>query len=101
MQIALDDFGVGSSNFELIYELEPEYIKLDKFFISTLESVQGKNLIRGMLHLTEKSSSTIIVEGVETDRQKELLLDLGVRFMQGFHFGLPLRLTEFKDVGTR
>lgn len=99
MQVALDDFGVGSNNFNLIYELEPEFIKLDKYFVTTIDSTYGKNLIRGLLEFTKKSNITMIVEGIETDKQKEILLDLGVRYMQGFHLGEPDNLSKYINEG--
>lgn len=93
MQLALDDFGNGFTNLILIEQLRPEYLKLDKIFSNGLLRTSSKKdvikVIRGIIRLCEESGVQLIVEGVETIDQREQLLDLGVRYMQGFYFGYP------------
>jgi EAL domain-containing protein (putative c-di-GMP-specific phosphodiesterase class I) len=95
MLIALDDFGKDYSNFKLVYELEPDFIKLDKVFLENLESTHSRNIIRGMVHFTNQTNIKLIAEGVETEMQREILLDLGIRYMQGYYLGRPERIDKY------
>jgi EAL domain-containing protein (putative c-di-GMP-specific phosphodiesterase class I) len=47
------------------------------------------NVIKHMVRLCQDNQTRLIVEGVETHRQQSRLMDLGVRYMQGFHLGYP------------
>jgi EAL domain-containing protein (putative c-di-GMP-specific phosphodiesterase class I) len=95
MKIALDDFGKDYSNFKLVSELEPDIIKLDKYFVENLESAHSKNIIKGMVDFTKQTKIDLIVEGIETEEQKEILLELGVRYMQGYFLGMPEPLETY------
>ncbi|PLS02227.1 EAL domain-containing protein [Neobacillus cucumis] len=95
LKIALDDFGKEYSNFKLVLDLEPDYIKLDKDFVKDLESTHSKNIIKGMLDFTRQTNISLIVEGVETEEQKEILLDIGVRYMQGYLLGKPKTIENY------
>ncbi|MGG0939170.1 EAL domain-containing protein [Brevibacillus centrosporus] len=88
MQIALDDFGVGWNNLNLVDILTPDYLKLDKSFIASKRT----DTIKTVLYLCESKGIKLIVEGVETAEQRDILLNLGVRYMQGYYFGYPAPL---------
>lgn len=89
MQLALDDFGVGFTNLSLIGKLRPDFIKLDREFARRIGSLDVNQVVKGIVRLCDESQVRLIVEGVETYDQKERLLDMGVRYMQGFYFGYP------------
>ncbi|UQD52290.1 hypothetical protein C0971_09915 [Bacillus methanolicus] len=92
--IAIDDFGKGSSSIKSIVELQPDFIKLDSFFMEDLRnSEQKKDLIRYLLHFCHKFNSKLIVEGVEDNVSLAILKSLGVQYAQGFLFGRPTLLS--------
>ncbi|KPV44410.1 EAL domain-containing protein [Alicyclobacillus ferrooxydans] len=94
MKVALDDFGVGADALKLVDILHPEYIKLDKYFVETMRQNGQSTSIRGMLRFCEEGAINLIVEGVESKQDYHQLLELGVRYMQGWYLGMPKPLSE-------
>lgn len=90
--LALDDFGRGFSNLELFTRWPIHYLKLDKSFARTLQGPRTAETVKGLARMCQDAGIGMIVEGVETEEQRERLLDLGVRYMQGFYFGVPFSL---------
>ena len=90
IQIAIDDFGVDFSNEERVRLLKPHYIKLDKSLLDNYIERNDPKLIEA-IEFSRSECSTVIVEGVETKEQADILTDLGVQFMQGYYWGKPLR----------
>jgi len=92
IRIAIDDFGVDFSNEERVHLLKPDFIKLDKFLLDNYIADGDVALIDG-ISLTKNEGATVIVEGVETKEQRDILTTLGVELMQGYYFGKPAVLT--------
>jgi EAL domain-containing protein (putative c-di-GMP-specific phosphodiesterase class I) len=94
---ALDDVGrTGSNSLGMVAALRPDYIKLDRCLIENLDQLTYMPaIIRQLVNLARHMGVTVIAEGVERSRTVERLLELGVRHMQGYLFGLPApRLAE-------
>lgn len=90
-QLALDDFGVGFSNFACLHAIDIDYIKVDKSFLQESRSREGEPSAMGsIVHLAREFGVTIVAEGVETERQLTRLKKYGVRVAQGFFFSRPL-----------
>lgn len=89
LQIALDDFGQGFSNMRMVAELPLAYIKLDKVFAGAIHRPKTAETVKWLVRMCQDAGIRFVVEGVETADQRERLLELGVRFMQGFFFGYP------------
>lgn len=91
-QIAIDDFGTGFSGFKLLYGSEPNFIKIDRFFISELESNNKKKLfVSKMVELANSLGVKIIAEGVETKEEFFTCKDLGCAYVQGFFVQKPTK----------
>lgn len=90
--IAIDDFGVDFSNEERVHLLNPDFIKLDKSLLDNYVMDGDIALIDG-ISLAKNEGATVIVEGVETKEQRDILTSLGVKFMQGYYFAKPAALT--------
>ncbi len=89
--IALDDLGEGHSSLRLWSELRPDYVKLDKHFITHLEA-EGKHKLQFVKIITELAQSVetqVIAEGVETLGCLELLQSINVQLGQGYYFAKP------------
>jgi diguanylate cyclase (GGDEF)-like protein len=99
-QIALDDFGTGYSSLTQLNALPLDYVKLDRSFISHIggadnaEDLRSDRMTRAVLSLARALELTPIVEGIETEVQRDRLRNLGARLMQGFLFARPLPLEE-------
>ena len=88
--IALDDFGAGHSNFDRIWSLQPEIVKLDRSFaISAVDDPSARRLLPQIVSLIHEAGSLVLLEGVETEAQALAALDSDIDFVQGFYFAMP------------
>jgi diguanylate cyclase (GGDEF)-like protein len=88
--IAIDDLGAGSSGLKTWSELKPDYVKIDRYFVSSIDTDATKlEFVRSIIDMGHAIGCRIIGEGVETDRECRELLDLGIDRLQGHLFGRP------------
>lgn len=88
--IAIDDFGAGHSNFERIWNLSPDIVKLDRALLNrATEERKARQILNGMVTLLHQSGCLVLLEGVETRDQAMIAIDAGVDFVQGFYFRRP------------
>lgn len=96
-QIALDDFGTGYSSLNYIKQLPLDLIKVDKTFIDDiLEDEYAQAFVKLIVALSKTIDTGIVVEGIETTEQFELLKSLGVNYIQGYLFGRPVPADQFE-----
>ncbi len=86
---ALDDVGTGANSLQMVCDLRPDYIKLDKSLIQGVERPMYAATVRKLVELAEQFGVKVIAEGVETAQTMENLWLLGVKLMQGYYFGRP------------
>lgn len=92
VQIALDDFGSGHSNFSLWQALGPEYVKLDRSIVHGVsQSSRQLAIIRALMQVAEEFSTDLVAEGIEDEADLALLRDLGIRCGQGYALARPAR----------
>ncbi|MET0517657.1 MAG: EAL domain-containing protein, partial [Burkholderiaceae bacterium] len=90
--IALDDFGDGRSSLRLWSEIQPDLVKIDKYFTHDLPAHAEKlQTFRALLQLAETFGAQLVAEGIETAEELRVLRDLGVAFGQGWLLGRPSR----------
>ncbi|MES2624910.1 MAG: bifunctional diguanylate cyclase/phosphodiesterase [Pseudomonadota bacterium] len=88
--VALDDLGDGYSGLRLWSELLPDFIKVDKHFISNIHNDRIKASFVASLHkMATASNCKIIAEGVEQGEELMMLQKIGISFAQGFWFARP------------
>ena len=94
--IAIDDFGTGYSSLARLTSLPIQVVKVDRVFISQLDSnVQShRTLLRTMITMLRDLGIVIMAEGVETPSQRDWLLQNGVAKAQGFLFARPVAISE-------
>lgn len=93
IQIALDDFGTGYSTFQHLIHLPSHILKIEKSFVDDLaENTYRKYLFKMMLDLAHTANRKVVVEGVETEEQKNLIAAYGADFTQGYYYSPPLSL---------
>ena len=93
--IALDDFGTGYSSLSYISKLPIDILKIDKSFINKLDNQTSFQITRLILELCNNTSILTTAEGVERDRQRNMLLKLKCDHIQGYLFSKPLSATDF------
>lgn len=88
--IALDDFGAGHSNFDRIWTLKPDIVKLDRSFLTRADNNRDiQNLFPGIVSLLHQAGSLVLMEGIETPAQALIAIESDVDFVQGFYFARP------------
>jgi EAL domain-containing protein (putative c-di-GMP-specific phosphodiesterase class I) len=90
IRLAVDDAGAGVANFGHIVELGPDFVKLDNGLIRRVNGNLGRQaLVVGMRHFARTAGCRLIAEGIETEAEARTLIQLGVRFGQGYWYGRP------------
>jgi len=88
--LAIDDFGDGRSSLRLWAQLNPQIVKLDKYFVHDLHRDSRKvEVIRAVLRLAEALGTPMVAEGIEDPGELAVLRDLGCHFAQGYLIGRP------------
>jgi len=88
--IAMDDFGSGSSNLNLMHQLRPDFIKLDMQLIRNVHQDYYKALItEKMLEIAAQLEIKTVAEGVETVEELEWVRERGATFVQGYLIAKP------------
>ena len=91
LHIALDDFGRGFSELKLLHDASPEIVKVDRFYVDGVANAPRKRLfLTTIVELAHVLGARVVAEGVETERQQDLLRDLGCHELQGYLFAKPM-----------
>lgn len=94
--LCIDNFGSLNSPLNLLKELPIDRIKLDRTFLAkNAKSEEGFTILRYLIAMAKELNFTVITEGVETQEQVDLLLELGCDIGQGYHFSKPMDLKSF------
>ncbi|WP_299180210.1 GGDEF domain-containing protein [uncultured Neptuniibacter sp.] len=89
-QIAVDDLGTGYSGLKLWSELKPEYVKIDRHFVSDIDTDPVKReFVRSIFNISNAMGCEVIAEGIERQEEVRELLELGIFIGQGFYLGYP------------
>ncbi|MEW6066731.1 MAG: EAL domain-containing protein [Nitrospirota bacterium] len=88
--IAVDDTGTGYSGLETLFELKPDFIKLDVSIVKHIDkNIVKQELAKSLIAISKKLNSEVIAEGIETEEELITLRDIGVDLGQGFLFAKP------------
>ncbi len=88
--IAIDDFGIGQSGYKLLYHCAPDVIKIDRFFLTSIDKEPKKKLLaRNMVQLATLMGCRVIAEGVETERELLVCKEIGCQMVQGYFIQRP------------
>ncbi len=97
MKTVLDDFGAGYSVLNTVIDIPVNTVKLDKAFINNCESSErGLFFLKQIISMVKGLGYEVVCEGVETERQEEILLNAGCENGQGYWFSRPLPLEEYE-----
>src|SRR5690606_9838878 len=95
VRIALDDFGRGYSSLGTLDNLPITFLKLDAGFTRGIGvAPKDEHLIRAINIFAKGMGIPFVIEGIETEDQRQWLIDEGVRFGQGYLFARPVAATE-------
>ena len=95
-RLSIDDFGTGFSSLQRLCQLPFNEIKLDGEFVRTLEhEPRCRAVISSTLALGESLGMSVVIEGIETNAQRQQLLALGCSVGQGYWYARPMSGEEF------
>ncbi|MAY34851.1 MAG: hypothetical protein CMN84_01995 [Spongiibacteraceae bacterium] len=96
--IAVDDLGAGYAGLKTWSQLQPDFVKIDRHFISGIDKDPIKHeFVRSILTMAQEIKSRVIAEGIETFEELQVLRELGVRYVQGYLLGRPSAIPEITD----
>jgi diguanylate cyclase (GGDEF)-like protein/PAS domain S-box-containing protein len=99
VRIAMDDFGTGYSSMSYLQSFPFDKIKIDRSFISNVESnLQSATIVRAVIGLAHALNLPVLAEGVETKQQLDFLAAESCDEMQGYLIGRPLPIVEYSDL---
>lgn len=97
VEIAIDDFGTGMSSLAYLDNLKANTIKIDKSFISDIDTNRGhRAIVASALTLADTFECKVLAEGVETQSQVDTLLSLGCFYAQGYFYAKPMCERDLK-----
>jgi len=89
--IAMDDFGTGRSSLAALQKMKVNELKLDHEFIKNIHSnLQSRAIVDAVIRLAHALELVVVAEGVETEEQRKILVELGCDQLQGFLFSRPV-----------
>jgi diguanylate cyclase len=91
IKVVLDDFGLHPISLTYLQALDVKELKLDKVFVAVInENQASRDLINGVIQLAHAINLQVVAEGVETELQRDALIELGCDYMQGHLFSEPI-----------
>ncbi|ORT99271.1 Sensory box/GGDEF family protein [Anaerovibrio sp. JC8] len=99
-KIIIDDFGSGYSSLNMLKDVDADVLKLDMRFLDFSSGNRGRgiNIIYSIIDMARQIDLPIIVEGIETLEQIELLSMMGCEYVQGYYFYQPMSIENFEAI---
>ncbi len=94
IKISIDDFGTGFSSLNYLKNLPLDYLKIDRTFVKDHNLQNNAAITKAIVTLAQSLNMKTIGEGVETEEQKEFLMELNCDEAQGYLFSRPIPANE-------
>ena len=89
-QIAIDDFGCQHSNFDRLWQMTPDIVKLDRQLVQqAAQNTRAAVILPKLIDMIHDLGARVVCEGVETTEQHQLCVDAGADFLQGYYYARP------------
>lgn len=90
-RIALDDVGLGYSNFRMMIDCAPDYLKIERHFTCGAERDPMRYaVIESVVGFARRVGARVVAEGVEEESERAFLISLGIELMQGYFYARPM-----------
>lgn len=88
--IAIDDFGAGHSNFDRVWRMRPDIVKVDRTLVARAAcDTSARRILRQMVALLHECGAQVLIEGVESAAEALVAIDCDAELVQGYRFGRP------------
>jgi diguanylate cyclase (GGDEF)-like protein/PAS domain S-box-containing protein len=102
VRLAVDDFGTGYSALSYLQRFPIDMLKIDRSFVEHARPASPSvNLVRSIVQLGQSLHLDVVAEGIEDAEQADVLVGMGVRVGQGFHYAKPLEQARFRALLAR
>ena len=89
-KVAIDDLGSGYNGLRIWSEVRPDFVKIDRHFVSDIHLNDDKRMfMETLMSLAKNTNTKVVAEGVETEKELDVLTQLGVDLVQGYLFRKP------------
>jgi EAL domain-containing protein (putative c-di-GMP-specific phosphodiesterase class I) len=96
LRFALDDIGLGQSNYRMILDCDPEYLKVDSFLVQGCHrDARRMAILDSLVHLSRRFGSRVVAEGVEEQGDLDAVTSIGIELVQGFLLARPAPAEAF------
>ena len=90
IRIAIDDFGTGYSSLGYLQRLQFDTLKIDQAFVRGLPAAKSTAIVEAVIGVANALGKTVVAEGVDSDRKRQKLIELGCRVGQGYLLSVPI-----------
>lgn len=99
ISVAIDDFGTGYSSFSYLKNLPIDVLKVDRCFIKDIPlSREDMKITSAIISMAHSLKLKVVAEGIETEQQKQFLIEQQCDIGQGYLFGKPVPLLALKTL---
>jgi len=96
-QVSLDDFGTGYSSLSYLKRFDIDFLKIDKSFVNHITNdSDDKTLCEAIIVMAHQLGLKVIAEGIETQAQRDILINCHCDLGQGFHLAKPMPAKDFE-----
>lgn len=89
-RVAIDDFGCENSNFDRLWRLTPDIVKLDRSLIlQGTSNERARRILPRLVDIIHELGAQVVCEGIETPEQHQLAVDAGADLLQGYYYAIP------------
>jgi EAL domain-containing protein (putative c-di-GMP-specific phosphodiesterase class I) len=89
-KLAIDDFGSGYNNEAALLAITPDFVKIDMGIVRGIDNdLNRQQISKNLISYAKQRGIKVVAEGVETSEELEKLIELGVDYLQGYHFSKP------------
>lgn len=100
--VCIDDFGSGYSSLNMLKDIPIDVLKIDKGFLDKTEEFERQSIILStIVTMAERLNIDLVVEGVETAENVNLMNEIGCNVAQGYYFARPMEEEKFTEVFER
>ena len=90
IKLAIDNYGIDDASLTKLQEIEFDVIKIDRSFIEKIcDNRKTYEIVKNIVKMAEDLKVDVVAKGVDTEQQKQFLLDMNCLYMQGRLFGEP------------